>query len=96
VQGRREILAGHEFLLKEADAHWRFEVHAVAAGGVDLIAGGTITGVFPTGAQRVELHAGAELTAVQENGDLRLLDVAPEAVPTGTMVFSETCWERVH
>ncbi len=98
VRARRQLLAG-QYLLKAADTHWRFEIDQVAADGRDTIARGHLSGIFPAGAQRVELHTGAELIVVTgrlDGSDLRLVDIAPSEVSTGAVVFAAACGEKEH
>lgn len=99
VQARQELFAGDVGMVRESRKHWRFEVDEARADGDVTVAVGRLAGWFPDGVRRVELHARTDIVVVKahvEDGDLRLLNVAPAAVPRGAVLFRAECGEAEH
>ncbi|WP_237551302.1 MULTISPECIES: hypothetical protein [unclassified Streptomyces] len=112
VRARRELLASlgkrGRALLDDAAEHWRFEIRECVADGRDTAAFGILESCFPDGVQAVERNVDGELVVLDEvaleypptdgvlDACLRVRGRPPRDVPSGAVLYSAECGERVH
>ncbi|HEX2313963.1 MAG TPA: hypothetical protein VHJ17_09525 [Thermomonospora sp.] len=112
IRARHDLLTGQGRdggdLLAKAAEHWRFELRDLVVDDTDMIAFGVLGGVFPGGRHPAELHdahriiplpaVALEYPPEDDSAEacLRLVDVPPDRVRTGAVLYSAVCGARVH